>query len=127
MTLLDDLFRENILDHSQHPRYRGLLDPADIDHEVNNPLCGDWLHLTLRIAADERIAAVGWDGDGCAISQASASMLGEILLGMSVEEARTLTKEMVFDLIGIALTPNRMKCALLSLEAVKVGLHGRGA
>lgn len=124
---MDDMYRENILDHGKNPRNRGVLDPADVDHEGHNPLCGDWLRLTLRIDDQGRIAEVGWEGDGCAISQASASMLGEEILGKTVEEVRGLTKETIFDLLGIPLTPNRMKCALLSLEVLKVGLYGHDA
>lgn len=124
---MDDLYREIILDHGKNPRHRGILDPADVDHEANNPLCGDWLRLTLRVDGDGRIAEVGWDGDGCAISQASASMLGEEILGKTVDEVKNISKETIFDLLGITLTPNRVKCALLSLEVLKVGLYGREA
>lgn len=121
------MYREIILDHGKNPRHRGILDPADVDHEANNPLCGDWLRLTLRVNDDGRITEIGWDGDGCAISQASASMLGEEILGKTVEEVKSISKETIFDLLGISLTPNRVKCALLSLEVLKVGLYGREA
>src|SRR5215510_10130081 len=120
-----DMYRENILDHGQNPRHRGILNPADIDFEGHNPLCGDRLRLTVRLDQDKRITEIGWDGDGCAISQASASMLGEEILGKTLEEVRSISKETIFDLLGITLTPNRVKCALLSLEVVKVGLYGR--
>lgn len=121
-----DMYRENILDHAQNPRFPGVLDPADIDHEENNPLCGDRLRLTLRLDENNRITALAWDGQGCAISQASASMLGEHILGKTLEEVRAISKENIFELLGISLSPNRMKCALLSLQVLKVGTYGQG-
>lgn len=122
--MFDDMYRENILDHSRNMRNRGLLEPADVDFEAYNPLCGDRLRLTLRVDENHRITAVGWDGDGCAISQASASMLGERILGLTLEEARLIAKEDIFDMLGIPLSMNRVKCALLSLKALKVGAYG---
>ncbi|MFO7320157.1 MAG: SUF system NifU family Fe-S cluster assembly protein [Chloroflexota bacterium] len=122
--MFDDMYRENILDHSRNMRNRGLLEPADIDFEATNPLCGDRLRLTMRVDENNRIVAVGWDGEGCAISQASASMLGERILGMTLEEARQITKEDIFEMLGISLSMNRIKCALLSLKALKVGAYG---
>ena len=121
---MDDLYRENILDHSKHMRNKGLLQPADIDFEANNPLCGDQLHLTMRVDENQRITEIGWEAEGCAISQASASMLGEAILGKTMEEARQVSKEDIFDMIGIPLSMNRVKCALLSLKALKVGAYG---
>ena len=122
--MFDDMYRENILDHSRNMRNRGLLEPADIAFEATNPLCGDRLRLTMRVDENNRIVAVGWDGEGCAISQASASMLGERILGMTLEEARQITKEDIFEMLGISLSMNRIKCALLSLKALKVGAYG---
>ncbi|GIL08841.1 MAG: iron-sulfur cluster scaffold-like protein [Chloroflexota bacterium] len=119
-----DMYRENILDHGRNPRNWGLLEPADIDFEGYNPLCGDRLRLTLRVDADERITEVGWDGEGCAISQASASMLGELLVGMTLAEARQIDKQVIFDLLGIPLSMSRVKCALLSLKVLKAGAYG---
>lgn len=120
-----DMYRENILDHAQNPRFPGVLDPADIDHEESNPLCGDRLRLTLRLDENNRITALAWDGEGCAISQASASMLGEQIIGKTLEEIRSLSKEDIFEMLGIPLSPNRMKCALLSLQVLKVGTYGK--
>ncbi len=118
-----DLYHEAILEHYRDPRNWGTLDPADIDHEESNPLCGDRLRLTMRVK-DGKITEVGWDGEGCAISQASASMLGEILVGKTLEEARAISKEDILDLLGIELGPVRLKCALLSLKVMKVGAYG---
>jgi nitrogen fixation NifU-like protein len=118
-----DLYHEAILDHYRDPRHWGLLSPADIDHEESNPLCGDRLRLTMRVQ-DGKIVDVGWDGEGCAISQASASMLGEMLIGKTLEEARAISKEDILDMLGISLGPVRLKCALLSLKVMKVGAYG---
>ena len=86
-----------------------MLDPADVDHEESNPLCGDRLRLTLQLDAEGRIVAVAWDAEGCAISQASASMLAEHILDMPLAEARSLTREEMLDMIGIPLAMNRVK------------------
>ena len=120
----DEFYREMILDHARTPRYWGLLQPADFDHEESNPLCGDHLHLTLQIDENEVIKAVGWEGHGCAISQASASMMGELLIGKTLKDAEQMTAAEVLELVGVRLTPNRMKCALLSLKVLLVGTQG---
>jgi nitrogen fixation NifU-like protein len=120
----EQMYRENILDHSANMRNKGLLDPADIDFEGHNPLCGDRLHLTLRVDEKDRIVEVGWEGEGCAISQAAASMLGEEIVGKTLEEARQIRKEDIFEMLGISLSMNRVKCALLSLKVLKVGAYG---
>lgn len=121
---MEDMYREVILDHARNRRNWGLLEEPDFDHEEENPLCGDHLHLTLKIDEQGIIRDVGWDGSGCAISQASASMLGEELIGMSMDEARKLDKQLVLDNIGIPLTINRVKCATLSLKTLIVGSLG---
>ena len=118
-----DLYHEAILDHYKDRRNWGILSPADIDHEEKNPLCGDRLRLTMRVR-DGKIAEVGWDGEGCAISQAAASMLGETLVGKTLEEAQHISKEDILDMLGIELGPVRLKCALLSLKVMKVGAYG---
>ncbi len=119
-----EMYRENILDHAQHPRFPGVLDPCDVDYEESNPLCGDRLRLTLRLGPDHRITELAWDGEGCAISQASASMLGEMVIGKTLDEIRKITKQDIFDMIGVPLTINRVKCALLSLRVLMIGLYG---
>jgi nitrogen fixation NifU-like protein len=121
---MQDMYRENILDHGMHPRHRGVLDPANVDYEANNPLCGDRLRLTLRVDENNRVTEIGWDGEGCAISQASASMLGEEILGKTLDEIHAIDKQEIFDLLGIPIGMNRVKCALLSLKVLKVGLYG---
>jgi nitrogen fixation protein NifU and related proteins len=121
-----DFYRENILDHGQHMRNRGVLDPNAVDVEANNPLCGDRLRLTLQVDETGRVTAVGWDGEGCAISQASASMLGEELVGKTLDEIKAISKDDVFELIGIPLSMNRVKCGLLSLKVLTIGLYKLG-
>lgn len=121
---MDNMYREYILDHGTNPRNRGVLTPADIDHEEKNHLCGDRLRLTIQFDADHRIAALNWDGEGCVISQATASMLSEDLIGQTVNDLASLTRQDVLDLLGIPLTMNREKCALLSLRVIKTALFG---
>lgn len=121
---MEDMYREIILDHARNRRNWGLLEPNNFDHEEKNPLCGDHLHLTMRIDENNIIQEVGWEGSGCAISQASASMLGEMLVGMSMEDARKIDKQEILDMIGIPLTINRVKCALLSLKVLVIGAYG---
>ena len=121
---MDDMYREVILDHYKNPRNRGALDPADISYEDDNPLCGDRIRIDLRVDDDDVITEVGFSGRGCAISQASASMLTEHILGKSLDEVKQMQKDDLLDLLGIELTPVRLKCALLSLKVLKVGVYG---
>lgn len=121
---MDAMYRENILDHGMNPRNKGIVQPATVDLEMRNPLCGDRLRLTLQVNDENVITALGWDGEGCAISQAAASMLGERILGMTIEEVKHITKEDIFEMLGIPLSPNRIKCALLGLKVLHVGLYG---
>ena len=120
---MEDMYRQMILDHARNGRNWGVLENPDFDHEEHNPLCGDRLQLTLKVE-DGIIKEVGWDGDGCAISQASASMFGEHIMGMSLDEAMKLDKQIVLDNIGLDLTINRVKCATLSLKTLIVGTLG---
>ncbi len=122
---MQEMFRELILDHARNQRNWGLLEPNDFDHEECNPLCGDRLRLTLRLGEDGTIEELGWDGEGCAISQASASMFGEALLGMSLADARQINKQQLLDNIGLQLSINRVKCALLPLQVLVVGAYGQ--
>lgn len=123
---MEDMYRELILDHARHRRNWGLLDPNDLDHEESNPLCGDRLRLTLRVDASGIITEVGWDGEGCAICLASASMLGEDILGMKLADARLIDKQRPLRNIGLQLSVNRVKCALLPLKTLVVGACGHG-
>ncbi len=125
---MSNLYSELILEHSKYPSNYGTLDHATISHEEHNPLCGDTVHIDLLVE-DDVITDVRFSGKGCAISQASASMLTEAIKGLSVEAARQFSKDELLDLIGIPLhrNPVRLKCALLSLKAFKAGLYGMEA
>ncbi len=122
---MSDLYRELILEHAKHPHNFGTLEQPDVSHEEHNPLCGDRIRIELKLE-NGVISDVRFSGRGCAISQASASLLTDEIIGMPVEQAKTFSKDELLDLIGIPLDKNpvRIKCALLSLKALKVGLYG---
>ena len=126
---IDDLYRELILDHYKSPRHHGRLEPADAVAEGQNPLCGDEITISIRIADDgETIEEIAFDGHGCAISQASASMLSEEIVGRKAHEVALLKSDdapLVQMMIesGTPLTPVRLKCALLGLGVLKVALN----
>ncbi len=124
---MDNIYSDRILDHGLHPRNQGVLDPADAEYEGDNPLCGDHLHLTVRFDADKRITAVGWDGENCTISQAAASMLGEKIMGKTLEEVQQMTTQDVFTMLGIPISTNRVSCALLPFKVLTVALFGSEA
>ncbi len=119
---MDDLVRENLLDHYQAPRHHGRLPGCDATAEGQNPLCGDEVVVDLRIA-DGVVADIAFEGRGCAISQATMSMLTDEVMGKSVEEVAQLTAVDMLDLLGFPLNAARVKCAVLGLATVKVALH----
>src|SRR5215217_6872245 len=119
---MDDLAQANLLDHYRHPRNQGVIEHPTVSREEHNPLCGDRVRLDLLIK-DGLIEDLRFSGRGCTISQASASMLTEELKGRSIEEAKAFDKEQLLELIGIPIGYTRMKCALLSLKALKVGIY----
>ena len=123
---MDDLYREVIIEHYKNPSYRGHLDPHDIQFEDNNPLCGDHIEITLRTDDQGNVADARFDGHGCAISQASADLLIESIIGKPVENVKKLNKQDILDMLGIDLGPVRLKCALLSLKVLKAGVYGLG-
>ena len=123
---MDDIYRELIIDHYKNPQYRGHLDPNDIHFEDDNPLCGDHIEMTLRVDPEGKVTDGRFDGKGCAISQASADLLIESIIGKPVEDVKKLSKQDVLDLLGIELGPVRLKCALLSLKVLKAGVYGLG-
>jgi nitrogen fixation NifU-like protein len=124
MTEFDQLYRELILDHYKNPRHHGLIEDADAHAEGQNPLCGDEITVSLKFADDgETIADVGFEGRGCAISQAATSMLTELVVGKKAGEVASMAKDELLDEIGIPLTPVRLKCAILGLGVMKVALH----
>lgn len=121
---MDDFYRENILDHYRHPRNAGKLEHPTHSHEEHNPLCGDVIRMDLHVNEDNIIDQVAFAGKGCAISQASASMLTEMIQGKTLEEARQIGKEQILEALGIEIGPVRLKCALLSLKVLKAGAYG---
>ena len=122
MSEFDQLYREVILDHYRNPRSHGLLDVADAQAEGQNPLCGDEITVSVRFDGDA-IADIGFEGRGCAISQAATSMLTELVRGRTAQEVAAMPKDELLDEIGIPLTPVRLKCAILGLGVLKLALH----
>jgi nitrogen fixation NifU-like protein len=120
---MDALYREAILDHYKHPRRKGHLSEPDIRYHDHNPFCGDDLTIELKVENGVVVDAA-FDGRGCAISQATASMLMEEIVGKTTEELKEVDKQYILDLLGIEIGPVRLKCALLSLKVLKAGLYG---
>jgi len=116
------MYQEHILDHYKNPRNKGRLEPASLQAMDSNPLCGDSVALYLRVDGSARISDVRFDGRGCAISQASASMLTTMIQGKTLAEARALGQEDILKALGVPLSPVRLQCALLSLNVLRLAL-----
>lgn len=121
--MTDSLYREAILDHFRNPRNKGILDPADFSYEDVNPLCGDEIRIDVRTDG-ERVTDVRFSGRGCAISQAAASILMEMVEGRPLDEVKAISREDLLDELGVPISPARMKCAMLGLKVLKAGLYG---
>jgi nitrogen fixation NifU-like protein len=124
---MEDLYREIIIDRYKNPHFRGSLAPNDFSFEDENPLCGDHIRIDLRIDEQHKISEATYNGHGCAISQASSDLLLEFIIGKSIDELKSLTKQDVLDLLGIDLGPVRLKCALLPLKIIKAAVYGVGS
>ena len=120
---MDALYRDYILEHYKRPRNFGALDPHDLEWHDHNPLCGDELGVHVRVE-DGRVAALRFHGQGCAISQAAASIASEELVGMPVDDVPVLSAEWMLDLLGIDISPTRRKCALLGLKVMRGATSG---
>src|SRR5688500_5135244 len=122
---MDDLYRDEILEHYRNPHNFGTLESPDAVHEGANPLCGDRITLMLGIDEQGNIGEVAFTGRGCAISQASASMLTDEIKGKPLDAVAQLGREDVLHNLGIEISPARLKCALLSLETLRSALADR--
>ena len=116
-----DMYRQQILDHYKNPRNYGELEDATFEHVGENPMCGDTIKMFVRLDGEERIEQVSFVGDGCAISQASASLLTEALHGITLDELDEMDRDDVLDLLGVEVTPMRLKCAVLAEKVAQDG------
>jgi len=123
---MDDLYRQVIIERYKTPLFRGELDPHDISFEDENPLCGDHIRIDLRVDDNGKVTEAGFSGHGCAISQASADLLLEAVIGKPLDEVKAISKQDILDVLGIDLGPVRLKCALLPLKVLKAGVYGLG-
>lgn len=119
-----NIYREQIIDLYEHPLNFGSVEQPDFTYEEDNPLCGDVIRIDVRLDEQQRVAEVAWSGDGCAISQASASLLTEEIKGKTLAEVKAFTSEQLLELVGVPLSMARVKCALLSLKVLKAGAYG---
>lgn len=118
-----NIYEEDILDHYENPSNYGTLENPDISYEEDNPLCGDKIHMDLTVK-DGIVVDVGWQGYGCTISQAAASMLTERIKGQRLDDIKKLSKDDQLEMLGIPLGPVRLKCGLLALKVLKAGAYG---
>lgn len=116
------IYKEKLMDHFKHPRNRKKLEDPDVIVKDGNLSCGDKLFLECKIE-NNKIVDIGFAASGCVLSQAAASMLYEKILGKTIDQALSFSKENLLELIGIELGPNRLKCAMLSLDVLKQGLQ----
>ncbi len=121
---MSNIYSENILHYYKNPKNKGKLENPTLEFSENNPLCGDHLEMQAILDENDKIVDIKWDGQGCAISQASASILTQMvkLEGMDLDDIRKFDKDDLLEQLGISLSPNRLKCALLSISTLKSGV-----
>ncbi|WP_165219452.1 iron-sulfur cluster assembly scaffold protein [Aquisphaera insulae] len=122
----DPLYREEILDHYYGSSHRGRLDAPQLCCDMDNPLCGDKVHIEMSLADDGRVDQVRFEGSGCVISQAATSLLADRCEGATLEEVRAITPADVVKLLGVPLSPTRMKCGLLGWKAIQKAVENKG-
>ena len=120
---MDDLYRELIVDHYKNPRFKGKLEKSDFSFADENPLCGDYLQIQLEVDENQKVVNAKFDGHGCAISISAVDLLLESIIDKSIEDLKKIKNQDVLNLLGIELSPVRLKCALLSLKVLKAAIY----
>ncbi|MFC1687036.1 Fe-S cluster assembly sulfur transfer protein SufU [Patescibacteria group bacterium] len=120
-----DMYQENILDHYKNPRNKGKIENADYQHREPNPLCGDIVELFINMGDDSKVTEIMFDGSGCAISQASVSILTEYIKGKTLDELKAIDTKKMLDLLEVEVNPARIKCATLGLVALQKALKNQ--
>lgn len=121
--MTDSIYRELILDHNKNPRNKGTLESPQFTYEDVNPLCGDEIRMDVQTDGD-RVTDIRFSGRGCAISQAAASILTEMVEGQTLDDVKAISREDLLDELGVPISPARMKCAMLGLKVLKAGIYG---
>ena len=121
--MTDSTYREQILDHNKNPRNKGTLENPQFSYQDVNPLCGDEIRMDVQTDG-ERVTDIRFSGRGCAISQAAASILTEMVDGQTLDDVKAISREDLLDELGVPISPARMKCAMLGLKVLKAGIYG---
>ena len=119
---MPSIYQEQIIDYYKYPRNKKILDTSSFDYGDQNPVCGDEIHIYIKLDNNGKVEESGFQGVGCAISQASISLLTELIEGMSINEMKALTNDDITDMLGIPLSPVRLKCAILGLKVLEGGI-----